>query len=237
MGYVGVAPGTTTVTLPDGSTIALSDWIDDKLYGTVELRNGQNNQGIAFSNGRAQPIPGGTRTQTRVDTNIPRAGESGLPKDWEMLVFGIGIKAVRAMRANAAGQIVLVDDAAAGVGALSDPVSQRTFFGIDRLSFFEFRYNDKQYTQGVFQDYPQGGGINLVTTNAAREQVTNGVPSPRDRVAFVLPVHMRENLTYQGLIQPEGALPIAQPASDGGANLDHVDLKVYLWGLIKRTVV
>ena len=46
MGMVGVAPGTTTITLADGSTIALSDWIDDKLYGTVELVNGQNNQVI-----------------------------------------------------------------------------------------------------------------------------------------------------------------------------------------------
>jgi hypothetical protein len=233
MGLVGVAPGTTTITLADGSTIALSDWIDDKLYGTVELVTGQNNQVIIFSNGRSQPIPGGTRIQTRVDTNVPRNGETGLPKDWEMLVYGWGLKMVRAMRPNNAGAVVLPD----GAGALSDPVSQRTFFNIDRVTFFEYRYNDKQYSQGVIQDYPQGGGTNLVTTNPAREQVTNGVPSPRDRVALVLPVHERENLSYQGIIQPEAALAIAQPASDGGNNLDHVDLKLYKWGLIKRTVI
>lgn len=233
MGMVGVAPGTTTITLADGSTIALSDWIDDKLYGTVELVNGQNNQVIVYSNGRSQPIPGGTRIQTRVDTNVPRNGETGLPKDWEMLVYGWGLKMPRAMRANNAGAVVLPD----GAGALSDPVSQRTFFNLDRVIFFEYRYNDKQYSQGVIQDYPQGGGTNLVTTNAAREQVTNGVPSPRDRVALVLPVHERENLSYQGIIQPEAALGIAQPASDAGLVLDHVDLKLYKWGLIKRTVI
>lgn len=233
MGYVGVAPGTTTITMPDGQTVALSDWIDDKLYGTIQLINGQNNQIIAFSNGRSQPIPGGTRIQTRVDTNIPRGGETGLPKDWEMLVYGWGIKLVRAMRADNNGNIVLPD----GNGALSDPVSQRTYFNIDRVTFFEYRYNDKQYTQGVIQDYPQGGGISLVTTNAAREQVTNGLPSPRDRVALVLPVHERENLSFQGVFQPEAALAIAQPASDAGANLDHVDVKLYKWGLIKRTVI
>jgi hypothetical protein len=233
MGYVGVAPGTTTITLPDGTTVALSDWIDDKLYGTGELSNGQNNQIILFSNGKSQPIPGGTRVQTRVDTNVPRNGETGLPKDWEMLVYGWGFKFVRAERPNAAGQVVLPDVG----GAWSDPVSQRTYFSIDRVVFFEYRYNDKMYTQGVIQDYPQGGGPTMSTTNAAREQVNNGVPSPRDRVALVLPVHERENLTYQGIIQPEAALVIAQPASIGGADLDHVDLKLYKFGLIKRTVI
>ena len=150
-----------------------------------------------------------------------------------MLVYGWGIKLVRAMRANTGGQIVLPD---AG-GAFSDPVSQRTYFNLDRVTFFEYRYNDKQYTQGVMQDYPQGGGMNLVTTNAAREQVTNGLPSPRDRVALVLPVHERESLSFQGVFQPEAALVIDQPASDGGDALDHVDLKLYKWGLIKRTVI
>jgi hypothetical protein len=229
-----VAPGTTTITLQDGTTIALSDWIDDKLYGTVELVNGQNNQVIAYSNGRSQPIPGGTRIQTRVDTNVPRNGEAGLPKDWEMLVYGWSWKFTRAMRGLlATGAIVLAD----GAGAFSDPVDQRTFFDLDRVLFFEYRYNDKQYTQGTIQEYPQGHGMNLVTTNAAREQVTNGVPSPRDRVALVLPVHERENLSYQGILQPEAALVIAQAASDGGAVLDHVDVKLYKQGMIKRTVI
>lgn len=234
MGYVGVAPGTTTITLPDGSTVALSDWIDDKFYGTVQLNNGQTNQIIVFSNGRSQPIPGGTRIQTRVDTNIPRSGEVGLPKDFEMLVYGWGFKFVRAMRGTGAGiQPVLAD----GGGALSDPVAQRTYFEIDRVAFFEYKYNDKMYTQGVLQDFPQGGGMNLVTTNPAREQVTNGLPSPRDRVALVLPVHERENLSFQGIITPEAPLIIQQPASDGGLVLPFVDLKLYKWGLIKRTVI
>src|SRR5512136_130731 len=95
---VGVAPGTTTLTLPDGSTIALADWIDDKLYGCVQLINGQSTIVEAFSASRSQTIPGGTRVQTRVDTNIPRAGDSGLPKDWEMLVYGWCLKPIRAFR-------------------------------------------------------------------------------------------------------------------------------------------
>jgi len=233
MGYVGVAPGTTTITLPDGTSVAISDWIDDKLYGTVQLNNGQTNQIIVFSNGRSQPIPGGTRIQTRVDTNVPRSGEVGLPKDYEMLVYGWGFQFVRAMRANAGGAIVLADD---GV-AFSDPVSQRTYFGIDRSLFFEYKYNDKMYTAGTIQDYPQGSGMNLVTTNAAREQVTNGIPSPRDRVALILPVHERESLSFQGILTPEAPVPITQPASDGGLVLGFVDLKLRKFGLIKRPVI
>jgi hypothetical protein len=76
-----------------------------------------------------------------------------------------------------------------------------------------------------------------VTQQPATEQVTNGVPSPRDRVALVLPVHERENLTYQGILQPEAALQIAQSASDAEGDLNFVDLKLYKWGLIKRTVI
>ncbi|KKN61364.1 hypothetical protein LCGC14_0522960 [marine sediment metagenome] len=235
MGYVGVAPGTTTITLPDGRTVALSDWIDDKLYGSIQLVNGQTNEVMAFSNGRSQPIPNGTRVQTRVDTNVPRAGEAGLPKDWEMYVYGWGIKLVRAMRPpSGATQPVLAD----GNGALSDPVDQRTYFNLDRVIFFQYRYNNKAYTDGVMQDYPQGGGLNLVTTNAAREQVTNGIPSPRDRVALVIPVYERENLGYSGIFQPEAPLGINQPPSDGDqVQLTFVDLKLYKWGLIRRTVV
>ena len=119
----------------------------------------------------------------------------------------------------------------------TDPPSQRTYFNVDRVTFFEYKYNDKQYTQGTIQDYPQGGGMNLVTTNAAREQVTNGVPSPRDRVALVLPVHERESLSFQGILTPEAPLVIAQPASDGGLVLGFVDLKLYKWGFIKRPVI
>lgn len=234
MGFVGVAPGTTTLSLPDGSTIALADWIDDKLYGSIQFNNGQQAPLEAFSNGRSQPIPGGQRVQTRVDTNIPRNGDSGLPKDWEMLVYGWGIKYSRVERAPAgATQPVLAD----GSGALSNPIILTTMFNIDRVVFFQYEYNGKQYSQGVPQDYPQGHGFNVFSTNTAFELAQNGVPSPRDRVALVLPVHERENLGYKGVFQPEAQPVISQAASDGGTALTFCDIKLYKYGLIKRTVV
>lgn len=251
-GKVGVAPSTTTLTLPDGSTIALADWIDDKLFGTVQFTHGQTSPLEVFSSGRSQPIPGGQRVQTRVDTNIPRNGDSGLPKDWEMLVYGWGIKVVRVMRgpnSNTTPQApTLKDDfpttiptppvSSGAAAAWSDPPNLRTLFGIDRVTAFQYEYNAKFYTQGVIQDYPQGHGYHVFSTNTAFELANNGVPSPRDRVALVLPVHERENLGYKGVFQPEAPVFIAQSASDGQSSaLNFADVKLYKYGLIKRTVV
>lgn len=235
MGFVGTAPGTTTLTLPDGSTIALADWIDDKLYGSIQVVNAQTAPLEAFSAGRSQQIPGGTRVQTRVDTNIPRNGDSGLPKDWEMLVYGWGIKYTRACRpANGATQPQLQDVAGS---ALSDPTILRTIFNIDRVTYFAYEYNAKVYSSGVLQDYPQGHGFNVFSTNTSFELAQNGVPSPRDRVALVLPVHERENLGYKGNFNFEASPIISQTASDGGTALTFVDIKLYKYGLIKRTVI
>jgi hypothetical protein len=252
MGAVGVAPSTTTLTLPDGSTIALADWIDDKLYGSIQLQNGQTTPVEFYSSGRSQPIPGGARIQTRVDTNIPRNGDSGLPKDWEMLVYGWGLKLTRVMRAPSTSQErptlkddfdVAIPSPALGIVpfALSNPPTLETLFAIDRVCFFQYNYNAKFYSQGVMQDYPQGHGYNVFSTQTGFELAQNGVPSPRDRVALVLPVHERENLGYNGTLQPEAALRIAQAPSDGAPNagsaLNYADLKLYKYGLIKRTVV
>jgi hypothetical protein len=53
----------------------------------------------------------------------------------------------------------------------------------------------------------------------------------------VLPVHERENLGYKGVFQPEAPVRIAQAASDGATALNFADVKLYKYGLIKRTVV
>lgn len=219
--------------MESGQTIQISDWIDDKLYSTVQVNNGQNGPVEAFSAGRSQQIPGGTRTSTRVDTNIPRAGSAGLPQSWEMYVYGVGIKMVRVERpATGATQPQLADSN----GALSDPPTLRTLFNVDRVTYLEYNYNGKTYSQGVMQDYPQGNGFSIFSTNSFFELAQNGVPSPRDRNALVLPVWMRENLGYSFSMQPEAALVINQLASDAGAALTFADLKVYFYGLIRRNV-
>lgn len=231
-GTVGVAPGTYTFTLATGQTLAIEDWIDDKLYSTVQLSNGQNSQVEAFTLGRGQAISGGSRPTTRVDTNVPRAGDSGLPLAWEMFIYGLGLKATRICRAQTGqSQPVLAD----GSGALSDPAQLVTLFNVDRMMFVTFFYNTRNYTEGVMQDYPQGHGFSVFSTNPAFEIAQNGIPSPRDRNALVLPIWLRENIIYKVILSPEGPLVINQLASDGSTNLTFMDLKVYAYGLIKRS--
>lgn len=230
-GTVGVAPGTYTFTMPNGQVLSIEDWIDDKLYSTVQLSNAQSQGVEAFTVGRGLQISGGTRTTTRVDTNVPRGGENGLPLAWEMFIYGLGIKITRVMRANNAGAVVLAD----GSGALSDPPQLVTLFNIDRLTYINFFYNTRDYTVGVMQDYPQGHGFSFFTTNPASELAQNGIPSPRDRNALVLPIWLRENLGYKCVFTPEGPLTISQPASDGSTALTFADVKTYAYGLIKRS--
>lgn len=233
-GTVGVAPGTTTITLPNGQTVSIEDWIDDKLYSTVQFQNGQTSPVEAFVSGRSQPIPGGTRAATRVDTNVPRSGDTGLPMSWEMYVYGIGVMLTRVMRpATGATQPVLAD----GSGALSNPPTLQTLFNIDRVTYLEFIYNDKKYTYGVIQDYPQGHGYSVFSTNSSFEIAQNGVTSPRDRNALVLPIWLRENLAYKLSFSPEAPLVINQTASDNSTALTFADCKSYLYGLIRRNVV
>jgi hypothetical protein len=234
-GTVGVAPGTTTLTLPNGQTVAISDWIDDKLYSTVQITNGQTSPVEAFTAGRSQPIPGGQRASTRVDTNIPRNGDSGLPQSWEMYVYGIGVKMVRVMRGPVANPSVpLLADTG---GALSNPPNLNTLFQFDRVTYLEFTYNGKTYTYGVTQDYPTGHGFYVFSTASNFELAQNGVPSPRDRNAMVLPIDLRENLGFKMSFQPEAPIVTIQAASDNGADLTFADVKTYLYGLIKRSVV
>lgn len=233
IGSVGVAPGTTTLKLPDGSAIQITDWVDDRYYSTIQLTNGQTTPVEAFSAGRSQQIPGGTRTLTRVDTNVPRSGDGGLPKDHEMLIYSIGVFMVRVMRANTAGSVTLADTA----GSLSNPPILATLFAFDRVTFLEMQYNGKTYSSGVAQNYPQGHGYWLFTTNTDTEIAENGVPSPRDRNSLVLPIHLREQLSYKMVFSPEAPIVINQAASDASTALTFADVKTEFVGLIKRPVV
>lgn len=229
MGKVGTAPGTTTITLPGGFTIALADWIDDKQWTTVELENGDTDTLSAFTAGKSQQITGGTRGMTLADTNIEGTGTSGLPRAWEFMVYGFAVEFMRATRPNG-GEV------APRFTSFSDPLTLRTHFDLDRRLFLRYKYNGKMYSEGLVRDYPQGHGIGLVTTNPTTEIAQNGIPSPRDRVAMVLPVREREGLSYIMEVTPVAALLIAQNASDGGVDLTFVDMRIGKNGLIKRQV-
>lgn len=228
-GFVGVAPGTTTIQLPSGQVIQITDWIDDKHYGSAEWQTGDNAMLILFSNGKSQPLVGGARNSLRTDTNIPKNGDAGLPKDWEFLIYSIGIELPRATRVSGGNTNPLATD-------FSDPVSLGTFFNMNRALFIEYRYNGKTYAEGLLTDFPSGAGAHFQGTASAREVVVNGTPSPRDRVALVLPLHEREGNGYSLQVTPEFAITINQNASDAGVALTFVDMRAKKTGLIKRNV-
>ncbi len=234
-GTVGVPPSTVTLTLPTGETVGLGDWIDDRLFSTVQVGNGFQGTVEAFSSARSQQLPGGTRMSTKVDTNIPRAGSMGLNQDQEAFVYGLAIKPVRAMRPVTAQQPTLGDTGGAG-GSYSDPLRLYTLFTLDRLTYVAFEYNEKKYVQGTIADLPQGNGYHVFSTLDSMEIAQNGPPSPRDRIAMIIPVWMRSGLAYTVYIEAVTALAIAQPASDGNADLTYADIKVTFNGLFKKIV-
>jgi hypothetical protein len=84
-GKYGVAPSTTTLGFPDGSYAALAHWMHGTLRSAFIVEPyAENTTFELFEYGRSQPVAGGSVNAMRVHTNIPRRGENGLPKDWEM---------------------------------------------------------------------------------------------------------------------------------------------------------
>ncbi|KKL77230.1 hypothetical protein LCGC14_2036960 [marine sediment metagenome] len=228
-GKTGTAPGTTTITLPGGKSISFADWIDNWHWTMIELENGDNETLNAFVAGKSQPITGGTRGMTLVDTNIPGSGLTGLPKSWEFMIYGLAFEFMRVMRADAG-------ETNPRLSSFSDPLTLRTYFEVTRRIYNKYVYNQKMYSEGLIGDYPAGHGVSLVTTNAATEIANNGIASPRDRVALVIPIEEEELLGYEMQITPVIPLVIAQPASDGGTILSFLDLRPIKNGLIKRQV-
>jgi hypothetical protein len=216
--------------LPTGETVAVGDWIDDKHWTTVELENGDNTTLEAFAAGRSTQITGGNRTMTLVDTNVPRSGTNGLPKSWRFMVYGWAMEVVRACRPDQG-------ETSPRLASFSDPVDFRTLFELIRRTFTKYTYNDKMYTEGLIEDYPQGHGISLFTTQTTTELANNGIPSPRDRIALILPVDEREEIGYGFQISPVIPLAITQAASDDEGVLNFLDLRVIKNGLIRRQVV
>lgn len=234
MGTVGVAPGTTTFTLQDGSVISLADWIDDRLFGAIQLSNTQSTSLELFGAGLSQTIPGGARTLTTADTNLQRPGSNGLPQAYEMLVFSIGIEFLRACRPQTGGTNPVLAD---GTGALSEPVRMTTFFQINRVTNVQFKYREKVYAEGLVENFPQGHGEWINTTTSDFEVVQNSRPTPDARNAMVLPIRLQENLSFKLVFSPQAALPISQDATDGGTDLTFVDVRGELNGPYKRPVV
>jgi hypothetical protein len=239
--------------------IEFADWTHDRLYHTVEFEGGDSQEIQCFVGALGSPIPGGNRVLTEVDTNIPRSGDTGLQEGWEMLIYSIQVEITREMgRTNAQQGFALQDS---GATQLSRPVhvggydpantSGGVLFDFLRKTFHKFQVNQKVQSEGPVEEYPQGSGISVFGTTTSLEVASNGMPSPRDQSAFVLPIWLRPNIAYVAKIRPQAALgitaggPFVGPAFMQGyrdwtglpATFMGFDMRETLEGLLKRPVV
>ena len=203
--------------------IKFQDWVHDRVYATLEFANADATTLDVFSAGPGQIIPGGGRTLTHVDTNLTRAGTSGLDPGNQMLVYSIQTF-IKAMGYTA------------GTAALTDMRAQPTLAlwhdAQDKI-FFEFKYNQKRRSAGLLTRYPQGGGIHVVTNTTGQEIASNGIPSPRDAVAFVMPLWLKPNIGFNGYFEPVVALDVDDTFVYDGTSYTagYFDLQVSLEGL------
>jgi hypothetical protein len=238
--------GTLTVKIPGfPQPIQFADWTHDNLFHTVEFERGDTNEVQAFIGATGTPIPGGTRVLTEVDTNIPRSGDNGLSQGWEALVYSIQIEPVREMIRSAGQPSFTMNDAAT---QLSRPIhvgggdpaytSGGVLFDFCRKTFCKFTVNQKVKSEGPVVNYPQGAGITVFGTTTDLEIAANGLASPRDARAFVLPIWIQPNIAFVMKMRPQEALGdfVAVDWSGITAAAYGFDVRVRLVGLIKRPV-
>ena len=236
--------------------IVFGDWTHDKLYHTVEFQGGDQAALQAFVGSEGNPIPGGTRVLTSVDTNLIRGGDTGLQMGYEMLIYSVQIQVVREM-SRAVGQAAFTLEDTATLQLSRPPhvggydpavVNGGVMFDFLRKTFFRFTVNTKTQTEGPADEFPQGSGVHVFSTGTSVEVAGNGPPSPRDQSALVLPIWIRDNLSFRALLAPQAALGLvngAGPAFIGGytdwsglpAVAQGFDVRVTLEGLLKRPVV
>ncbi len=238
--------GTLTVKIPGfPQPIQFADWTHDNLFSTVEFERGDTNEVQAFIGAQGSGIPGGNRIMTEVDTNIPRSGDNGLSEGWEMLAYSIQIEPVREMgRTDAPGAFTLEDTA----GQRSRPVhvgggdpaylSGGVLFDFIRKTFCKFTVNQKVKSEGPAVNYPQGAGISVFGTTTDLEVASNGIVSPRDARAFVLPIWIQPNIAFVMKMRPQVALGDFTAVDWTGITATHLgfDVRVRLMGLLKRPV-
>lgn len=208
--------------------IKFTEWQQGNLYHTVQFTDTDNDMLEAFV-ATGSTVPGGTRTATRIDSNLPKSGDNGVPDGWKMLLYSIQITVARVIIGPIATEPT--------IASASVPASLATLFELDRKIYFQFLYNDKKRFDGHLSDFPAGAGYHLVTQVAGQELAQLGGPTQRDAVSFVIPMEIEPGVSYKAPLQPVGALVIQQPVGAAApVNYTHADIRVKLSGLLARPI-
>ncbi len=187
---VGVAPGTTTLRLPDGTVISLREWLAGSYYSSMIIdpwrEDISHSPTRLFSYGRAQMIPNTNKYAEAWHTNIPISGDCGLPRDWEGLVYGV--------RAETNQYSPAVWDWAAKTH-VKVIYNQKTYFETSLLSLLKVTdpiiHAQNNKTEQLYIPEMQK------REEALKKAVASG---------WTLPIHMRCHLAYEVLIESD---PIA----------------------------
>jgi len=212
--------------------VKFADWRWDRIWSTISFSDGDSARRDFFIGVPGTQIAGGRRTLTDVDTNVPRSGDNGLPIDWEMFVFSIRTGILRVVGTDTPGAPVDFDDSSMD----SDTPNRRMWFELDRKCKLEFRVNNKNRNEGRFEDYPSAGGISVVTNDLAETLANNGIPSPRDGFALVIPVHLRPNVNFKVGCQPVVKLSLNQAQQVDDQPYTSIEPWCKFEGLIKLPV-
>lgn len=195
------ASDTLVVQLPGlGRQFRLDEWVHGSLYSRVRYDQNQSSTIDAFSYIRGQTVPSGGSAATERDTNMFEAGK--LANGWEALIFSHQI-----LPPNN------IDDA--------------DIRDVDTKALYVLRVGRTPVYEAPLHRFPQGGGVGLVSTNSATEQVSNGTTSPRDQRSFLIPIQIREGKVFS----VENRFPSALSQGTQGRLWQH-----FLEGLIRRPI-
>jgi hypothetical protein len=190
----------------------LSDFRAGSYYSAAEI-DGTNWARLSlFGNGLSQTMPGSTRFLTRVHTNIPRGGWSGLPQGYEALVVG--------WRAR-----------------ITEDPEERAVKDWLHATAVEFRYNSRIMIQSPLSELVRGEP-RVITADEA-EYLFSDDPSKVNAMAARLgmqTIRLQEQLSYMVDLEP-----IDRKAMDGlsaylKAHNRTLTLWIYLDALIATPV-
>jgi hypothetical protein len=214
--------------------ISFGEWRWDRIWSTLSFSDGDTAKRDFFVGSAGQQISGGRRTLTEIDTNTPRGGDNGLPIDWEIFVFSMRTKILDVVGTDAPDNNP--DNGQWEDSLDADTPDRRMWFELDRKCLLTFKVNNKDRSMGRFEDFPSAGGITLVTNSVSETLANNGVPSPRDGYQYVIPIHLRPNVSFKVSCQPVVALQLTQAQIVDDRDNTSVEPQVQLEGLVKLPV-
>lgn len=201
----------------DGSTLKIEvagvpyplefgDWVDDRFWSTCQFATNQSTPVTTLAAGYGDTLPGGTGTLNIRQSNLTQGAGRGMQDGYEMLVFSI--QHIIGSNMPPAGKTAII----------LDDILEKTVFA--------FYVQNKKKHEGPLYKMPSGSGQ---YDPQATQGSNNGVPSPRDQSAFVLPIELRPNVAFKGEFQFSAALAALTTGSV-------FNIETHLQGLVKKPV-